>query len=109
MLETIATFVGLVLSVGGTFIAVSRYYAKQLQAFIDSQREAARKEYAAERDFAHLQRNYQQLQTAVDQLSREFELKIDRLELRFARVETLIRILSKEITGESPSNLLDKE
>ena len=109
MLETAATLVGLALSIGGTFVAVSRFYAGKLKQIIDTQKEAARKEYAAERDFAHLQRNYQQLQVAVDQLSREFDLKLDRLELRFARVETLIRVLSKEITGESPSNLLDKE
>lgn len=109
MLETLATFVGLAISVGTTFVAVSRFYARRLKDLIESQKEAARKEYAAERDFAHLQRNYQQLQTAVDQLAREIDLKIDRLELRFTRVETLIRILSKEITGESPSNLLDKE
>lgn len=109
MLETIATITGLALSIGGTFLGVSRFYSNKLKQLIESQKEAARKEYAAERDFAQLQRNYQQLQVAVDQLSREFDLKLGRLELRFARVEMLIRILSKELTGDTPGNLLDKE
>lgn len=107
MLETIATVVGLALSIGGTFLGVSRFYANKLKEVIERQKEAARKEYAAERDFAHLQRNYQQLQVAVDQLSREFDLKLDRLELRFARVETLIKVLSVKVTGETPSKLID--
>ncbi|MDG2616975.1 hypothetical protein P7L53_12065 [Thermoleptolyngbya sichuanensis XZ-Cy5] len=107
MLETIATAVGLALSIAGTFVAVSRFYASKLKAMIEAQKDAARKEYAAERDFQHLQRNYQQLQTAVDQLAREIDLKIDRLELRFARVETLMRVLSVKVTGETPSKLLD--
>lgn len=101
MLETIATVVGLALSIGGTFVAVSRFYAAKLRQLIEAQKEAARKEYAAERDFQHLQRNYQQLQVALDQLSKEFDLKIDRLELRFARFDALIGILAKEIKSES--------
>jgi len=109
VLETLATVVGLCLSVGGTFVAVSRFYANKLREIVDRQKEAALKEYAAERDFKHLQRNYEQLQIALDQVRRDIDLRLDKLEIRFTRVETLIEILGKKITGKSPSNLLDKE
>lgn len=108
-LEAIATIVGLVLSIGGTFVAVSQFYRKRLKEMVDRNANAVKKEYAAERDFNHLQRNYQQLQVSVDQLMKELDIRVERVEIRFIRIETLIRVLTKEMTGESVSNLLGKD
>lgn len=108
-LEAIATIVGLSISIGGTFAAVSQFYRQRLREMVDRNSNAVKKEYAAERDFNHLQRNYQQLQVSLDQLMKELDVRVEKLEIRFIRVETLMRVLTKELTNESVSSLLGKD
>lgn len=97
------------ISVIGTFVAVSQFYRNRIKEMINRNASAATKAYAAERDFNHLQRNYQQLQTSLDQLMREIDLRVEKLEIRFVRTETLMRLLTKEITENSVLNLIDKD
>lgn len=89
------------ISVVGTFAGVTGFYRQRLKEIIDRQAGAAKKEYAAERAFMHLQNNYQQLQSSVNTLTTEAERRIERIEIRLIRLETLIKILTKDLTGES--------
>lgn len=100
-LETFATILGIIISIGGTFAAVSQFYRNRIQNMINLRAVASKKEYAAERDFAHLQKNYEHLQSSLDKFLGDTDTRLERLEIRFVRVETLMQILSRDMSGDS--------
>ena len=100
----------------GTWIAANQFFQQalrdkqqQLKILIDEKADAKTKEYAAQRDFAHLERRLAQLQVGQEQLMKEIDLRIDKLERRTARLTTAVQILTHQVTGESVTGLLNQE
>lgn len=116
MIEIIATLVGVLGGVIGTFLSVQghmRQIRKDYQSRLDEEisRNAAAKvkEYAAERDFQHLQRHHEQLKLLVLDLQKESEsLKDEVLELKvtsrgaFTRIEQIAAKLDTGTLGSRP-------
>lgn len=86
-LEIAAGILGLVATATGTYIGVSAHFRDRINSYAQAEADRRKKEYAAERDFAHLQRNYQQLQSSLDVLTSELERRLDRVEMRISRYE----------------------
>lgn len=95
------------ISVLGTFAGVTGYYRQRLRELIDRQAGAAKKEYAAERAFLHLENNYKQLQASVDLLTRESDRRVEKIEIRLIRVETLMQVLTNRLTSDSFETVRD--
>lgn len=111
-IQTVSAVVGLVvgmLSIIATFVGVSAFYRQRLREVIDRNVTSANKQYAAERDFAHLQTNYTQLQQSLDILNRDLDTRIERIEIRFARMEVLVRMISKSTSGETTDKMISGE
>ncbi|NEP19609.1 MAG: hypothetical protein F6J97_22415 [Leptolyngbya sp. SIO4C1] len=89
-LSLISLLVGLVTSVGGG---------------IAWWRAIVRKQYAAERDFGHLKRNYQQLAQNVNAMYKESDQRFDRLDLELVELKGLLAALLARM-GASESEIL---
>lgn len=74
-LSLISLIVGLLTSIGGGFTWW---------------RAMVRKQYAAERDFGHLKRNYQQLVKSLDSMYKDGDKRFDRLDLELVEVKALL-------------------
>jgi len=108
-IQTANTLIGFIVgltSIAATFAAVSRFYRQRLKEVIDRNVVNANKQYAAERDFNHLQRNYEQLQKSLDILNRDLDVRVEKLEIRFARIEVLIRVVAKNTTGDTTDKMI---
>lgn len=89
-LSLVSLVVGLVTSIGG---GVAWWRA------------VVRKQYAAERDFGHLKRNYQQLAQGVDLLYKEGDKRFDRLDLEMVELKGLLAAVLARM-GASESEIL---
>ncbi|AKG21497.1 hypothetical protein [Calothrix sp. 336/3] len=63
-------------SFGSLLIAASTTFAGALLWYVNSEK----KKYAAERDFAHLKRNQEQIQQGIVQILDELDGRFDRVE-----------------------------
>ncbi|NJL23674.1 MAG: hypothetical protein HC895_27385 [Leptolyngbyaceae cyanobacterium SM1_3_5] len=77
-IELTATFAGLLFGSVGTLLTVrnhvrqvNRDWREKWEAEIHRKAQAEVKEYAAQRDFAHLQKNYEQQKKAIEMLQEE--------------------------------------
>ena len=67
----------------GTWLGVRSFYEKKHQEVLDRYATGREKAYAAERDFAHLSRNQEQMKEALKQLDDELtETRADFKELK---------------------------
>lgn len=80
MLGVVATVVGILGGIVGTLITLRSFIdqeRKEVQANLEAERskhaEARLKEYAAQRDFQHIQRNQDQMKEAIKLLQEETE------------------------------------
>ncbi|WOB42970.1 hypothetical protein HNI00_07240 [Thermoleptolyngbya oregonensis NK1-22] len=116
MIEIVATLIGILAGIVGTFLSVQGHmrsvrkdYQARLDAEFQRQADAKVKEYAAQRDFEHLKRHHEQLKALVLELQKDEEaLKDEVLELKvlskgaFARIEQIAARLEGGNTGGTP-------
>ncbi|MGJ3253825.1 MAG: hypothetical protein ACFE0J_22230 [Elainellaceae cyanobacterium] len=109
-LESLATLIGIIVGIVGTYLSMKTYYRNRRQEMLQEFADKERKEYAAQRDFSHLQRNYQNLQISVDQLFKEIELRVDRVESRINRLNILTRAISVKLdSGDVVKDMFDSQ
>lgn len=65
--------------------------------------QSSKKRYAAERDFEHLKRNYQQLAEGQATLLRELEERADRLQMALERQQTLLHVVLTKVSSGDES------
>lgn len=95
--------VSLAIGAIGTAIGVMTYATakrdEEKKRFADNQQ----KTYAAQRDFAHLQRNYEQLQAGLSALIQDQDTRFDRVDRDLIEIKNAIHVLtikvSPEVTG----------
>ena len=118
MIEIIATLVGVLGGVIGTFLSVRGHmsqvrkdYQARLDAEFQRQADAKVKEYAAQRDFEHLKRHHEQLKLLVIDLQKESEeVKEKLIELQitsrgaFNRIEQIAAKVEANTMGSRPQN-----
>jgi hypothetical protein len=107
MLEIIGTVLGIVATGTGTWLAVSGYYRAELREYVKKEADREKKEYAAARDFEHLRRNQEGLAKALDELHRDYDLQAERINLRLARLETVVKAVALASNNPAVGNLLD--
>ena len=115
-IEPIINAGGFLLTIVGTYLATSGHFRKLRDEDKKRFAESQVKEYAAQRDFNHLERNLRNLQTGLDQLMegqkqimKELELRVDKLEMRQVKFETTTRAVFARATGESFSDILNRD
>lgn len=106
-LEIIGTVLGIVATGTGTWLAVSGYYRAELREYVKKEADRERKEYAAQRDFEHLRRNQEALAKALDDLHGDYDLQSGRINLRLARLETVLKAVALSSGNPAVGSLLD--
>lgn len=92
-LEAIATLMGIIGTILGTFIAVSQFYRNRIKEMIERNATAGIKAYAAQREFEHLERHQQQLKENVRCLQDDLiELEKQMVELKVISTASYNRI-----------------
>jgi len=94
-IESLFTIFALTLSAIGTFLAVSKFYQEKIKEIVSERTKAQEKEFAAEKEFRHLKRNYEQLQSSIDLLTKELEVRVEKLEVKIDRIKTIL-VVEKE-------------
>lgn len=107
MLEIIGTVLGIVATGTGTWLAVSGYYRAELKEYVRREADREKKEYAAQRDFEHLRRNQEVISKALDELHGDFEKYSERMNLRMARMETVLKAVAMASNNPAVGSLLD--
>lgn len=102
--QAVLTFGGFLFSIIGTWIGVSKFYQDslkekkaQIQQIVQERSEANTKEYAAQRDFAHLKRNLEQLQHGQLQIMSELESRIQQVEDNLEKADRRLIKLTAEL------------
>lgn len=106
-LELIGTILGLIATGTGTWLGVSSYYRSELKEYVKREAERERKEYAAQREFEHLRRNQEVMSKSLDELHKEYDLQCERMNLRLARLETVLKAVAMASNNPAVGNLLD--
>lgn len=99
--------VGLVVGVSTALIGASKY-RRELRVYADEQierekqryAEAEVKRYAAERDFNHLARDFEQLKVGQATLFKEIQLDTDRLSIEIGKVSQRLDDMEKLIRAK---------
>lgn len=90
-------FIVLCLSIGTTiFVSISWYNS------------ALRKQYAAQRDFEHLKRNYQQLSEGQGTILKEFDTRFDKLNLDSIEVKNILNVILIKLSNEVSTGWIKK-
>lgn len=66
------------------------------------------KQYAAQRDFGHLKRQYEQMSSIITQQNREMDRRLDNLEADVRDVKSFLQILVTRGSDESISEILNR-
>jgi hypothetical protein len=83
---------GFLLGLGTTLVGIVAWLSQ-----------SAKKRYAAERDFEHLKRNYQQLVEGQATLLRELEERADRLQNALERQQIVLQVVLAKVSGSDES------
>ena len=71
-------------------------------------RGAVEKQYAAQRDFGHLKRHYEQMGQNLVTLTREFDRRFDDLEADIKDVKSFLNVLITRGSDDSISEILNR-
>ena len=85
-------FVVLCISVGTTIFVTVSWYSSVI-----------RKQYAAQRDFDHLKRNYQQLSEGHAQIMKEFDTRFDKQVTDMIECKNTMNVILLKLTGDQSS------
>ena len=99
--------VGLAVGISTALIGASKY-RRELKLYADEQierekqryAEAEVKRYAAERDFSHLRRDFEQLKTGQVTLYKEIQLDTDKLSIQIERLSQRLDDMEKLIKAK---------
>lgn len=119
MLDIVATLAGIAFGAIGAYLGLRSYVAQlrdsfqqQQEKLVNQNTDAKLKEYAAQRDFAHLQRNYEQLHQGLnhhhDALEEVVKQMIEMKNLNLSiyhRVEALAARIDGSTGGWSKKDL----
>lgn len=85
-------FVVLCISVGTTIFVTVSWYSSVI-----------RKQYAAQRDFDHLKRNYQQLSEGQAQIMKEFDTRFDKQVTDMIECKNTMNVILLKLAAEQSS------
>lgn len=89
----ISLFIGVVSFVGGLLL----WY-----------RGAIEKQYASQRDFSHIKKNYEQMSRNLLTMSREFDRRFDSIESDTRDIKSFLQIILTRGSDESISDILNR-
>lgn len=102
-LDVVLPIVSLMIGAIGTFMGVRSFYRERQQEALKRHAEAERKEYAAQRDFGHLQRNYEQFTANLANLVDECDRRFDEQALELKEVKGLLNVVIMKLSGDNTS------
>ena len=103
LLNALLPVASLLVGAIGTLIGVLAYSQSRQKELRQQYADAQQKKYAAERDFAHLQRNYEQLIQSFNFLSQELDRRFDAQALEDKELKSLLNIVLLKLSGEGTS------
>lgn len=81
-IEIITAIIGLIIGVSGAIAAIYTRWKASIE-----------KGYAAQRDFAHLRRNQEQMSQGIAEINKDTDGRFDRLDLAVNRIESMLHTL----------------
>ncbi|HEY9605222.1 MAG TPA: hypothetical protein V6C85_26690 [Allocoleopsis sp.] len=97
-IEIVTAIIGLIIGLSGAVAAIyTRWKA------------AVEKGYAAQRDFAHLRRNQEQMSQGIAEINKDADARFDRIDLSLNRVESMLHTLLAASTYPVPRRHKDDD
>lgn len=105
-MDRLLPLVSLAIGLVSSYIAVSNFYQSRQKEALKRHSDAETKEYAAQRDFQHLRKDYEGLAQSMVTLIREADERFDRVDLELREIKSLINVVLCHTAGDSVSGVL---
>ncbi|NET91524.1 MAG: hypothetical protein F6K45_26185, partial [Kamptonema sp. SIO1D9] len=94
------------IAVGGFFMGILTSIGAGMSWYATKRADSATKEYAAKRDFQHLQRNLEQLNHGLTDMAKEQDTQLDYIHKELIELKSAINAALYAQTGETISGFL---